>query len=647
MKIMGIIEDQLEKIKFDLDDALIGNDKKIEEIKKLISLAADNDEPVLLIGETGVGKDVVANAIHMLSNHRIHRYYSRNCSLFNNQQLVNSELFGHAKGAFTGATVDKVGLFEAAKLGTLFLDELESMSLDSQAKILTVLHDGIIQRVGSNTDISVKTRIIAAIKDEIESLPEQNKIRTDLYYRLCVQVIKIPPLRERNSDIHLLANHFLELHSNLNKSGETVPTFSNGSLLDFYGWPGNVRELESVIKRSLIQYNGNDLIIAWNEKQKKAIESISQNNSKIDEKQDLTELTKERLCGIKFLEFCIKYFAGDKNNIKLTEVLIEWIEVNDNNPKLIVDQCKWLRKKRKQSVFKVMIKKGSGFINEIEDKYQNRSNDFLKVGKDRGVLAQDNFDITRNSNNVSYLESIDKKKNTVYSATEIISSEELEAGGETFNGIQFSEKIAFDKQSILELSESLARYPFETKKLNNEPKTILSYLYAILEPVQYARIGRVSPPIVSNINKIEALKQIETFQKILSVDDVGAQLFAFGDRGYYFLTSFCDQLNSLINYVDKEPLLLCPKLQSHLKFRYWFYNLERLFLFILARGVVSKERGEDALRLFGIKGEQGHYKQRQRDLEWLTGKIGELQDLTKIMNEDIEKLKILDIAYFM
>jgi len=217
-------------------------------IKALMSRIAASPSSVLINGESGTGKEVIANAIHKLSNRAKNPFIAINCAAIPNQ-LLESELFGYTKGAFTGASSKgRVGLIEAANTGTLFLDEIGDMSMQLQAKLLRVLETREVMPVGSNKAIPIDIRIISATNRNFETLIASNEFREDLYYRLNVIPLYLPPLKEREGDVQLLVNYFIELHAQ--KLGVSYPGITQQAMdcLNSYHWPGNVRELSNLIE---------------------------------------------------------------------------------------------------------------------------------------------------------------------------------------------------------------------------------------------------------------------------------------------------------------------------------------------------------------------------------------------------------------
>jgi transcriptional regulator with GAF, ATPase, and Fis domain len=230
--------------------------KAMDEVAEVIKKVAPENATVLLFGESGTGKELAARAIHNLSPRRDKTFVAVNCAALT-ESLLESELFGHVKGAFTGAAVDKIGRFEAADKGTIFLDEIGETSENFQVKLLRVLQSGEIEKVGSTGQKNVDVRVIAATNKELDSMVKEKKFREDLFYRLNVIQIKMPPLRERPEDIEFLASHFLTTEG----SGMRLSKSASASILD-YEWSGNVRELESVVKRAVIfaRADGRDLL---------------------------------------------------------------------------------------------------------------------------------------------------------------------------------------------------------------------------------------------------------------------------------------------------------------------------------------------------------------------------------------------------
>jgi two-component system response regulator PilR (NtrC family) len=230
---------------------LIGKSKKMQELFKMIEVISATNSTVLITGESGTGKELVAKAIHLNSPRAEDPFVSVNCGAFT-ETLLESELFGYMRGAFTGATANKKGLFEVADKGTIFLDEVGDTSPAMQVKLLRVLQERTIRRVGGTEEIPVDVRIIAATNRDLAEMVAENQFREDLYYRVSVIPLQLPPLRHRRDDIPLLADHFL---ARLNASmGKKIDRLSDDALkkIESYDWPGNVRELENAMERAFI-----------------------------------------------------------------------------------------------------------------------------------------------------------------------------------------------------------------------------------------------------------------------------------------------------------------------------------------------------------------------------------------------------------
>jgi len=238
---------------------IIGKSEKIMEIFKLIDKVADTDSTIMIYGESGTGKELIARAIHFKSNRANNPFVSVNCGALP-ESLLESELFGHVKGSFTGAIRDKDGLFKVAQGGTFFLDEVGETSPTIQVKLLRVLQEREIIPVGGTTPIKVDVRLIAATNSDLEKAVSEDKFRADLFYRLNVIPIHLPPLRERRDDIPLLVNHFLKkFNERLRPDAPKTVTKEAMELFIDYDWPGNVRELENVIERAIILEEGPEI----------------------------------------------------------------------------------------------------------------------------------------------------------------------------------------------------------------------------------------------------------------------------------------------------------------------------------------------------------------------------------------------------
>jgi Nif-specific regulatory protein len=276
------LKNQLKK-KYKFEN-IIGDSEKMHQIFETIEKVADTDSTILILGESGTGKELIAKAIHYNSYRREGPFIPVNCAAIPSE-LLESELFGHEKGAFTNAIRTRIGRFELANGGTVFLDEIGDMSPNLQSKLLRVLQERQFERIGGVKTVKIDIRIIAATHQDLKVAVEQGKFRQDLYYRLNVIPIRVPPLRERKSDIPLLVHHFLN-HFNRSKKRK-IQGIHNEALnrLMEYHWPGNVRELENIIERIVILTN-NDSITVQDLPEK--IQNLSQ-----DEQVPLFEIPEE------------------------------------------------------------------------------------------------------------------------------------------------------------------------------------------------------------------------------------------------------------------------------------------------------------------------------------------------------------------
>jgi DNA-binding NtrC family response regulator len=228
---------------------IIGTSQKMQQVYNLVNKVADTDSTVLIVGESGTGKELVARGLHFNSNRQHHPFVAINCSALP-ENLLESELFGHKKGSFTGAVADKRGLFEEANLGTIFLDEVNSMAPQLQTKLLRVLQEREVRRVGDNKSSPVNVRVVGATNEALVPKLKDGTFREDLYYRLAVIPVEIPPLRERLEDVPLLVNHFLQKQAS-SAGAEPIKIDPEGvDILCHYSYPGNVRELENAIERA-------------------------------------------------------------------------------------------------------------------------------------------------------------------------------------------------------------------------------------------------------------------------------------------------------------------------------------------------------------------------------------------------------------
>ena len=251
---------------------IIGQSAALKRVLEEARIVAPSDSSVLILGETGTGKEVIARAVHRMSPRKDLSFIKMNCAAIPTG-LLESELFGHEKGAFTGAVNQKIGRLELADKGTLLLDEVADLALELQPKLLRVLQDGEFERLGSTHTIRVNIRLIAATNRNLAERMAEGAFRQDLYYRLSVFPIRLPALRERPSDIPLLVRHFVEKYAQrLDKRIEIIPEETMNALVR-WEWPGNVRELENFIERSLILSSGLTLAVPLKELEREPEES--------------------------------------------------------------------------------------------------------------------------------------------------------------------------------------------------------------------------------------------------------------------------------------------------------------------------------------------------------------------------------------
>lgn len=246
-----VVENKRLKKKVSKTYQMIGESAPIQQIKEMIEKVAETDARVLITGSNGTGKELVAHNLHEKSNRSQYPLIEVNCAAIPSE-LIESELFGHVKGAFTSAVKDRAGKFEAAHKGTIFLDEIGDMSLAAQAKVLRALQENIITRVGADKDIKVDVRVIAATNKDLRKEIEEGRFREDLYHRLAVILIKVPSLNERRDDIPLLIEHFTKKIAEENGSAQKTFSADALNLLKEYDWTGNIRELRNVVERLII-----------------------------------------------------------------------------------------------------------------------------------------------------------------------------------------------------------------------------------------------------------------------------------------------------------------------------------------------------------------------------------------------------------
>jgi len=254
-----------DEIRLDYNNGnMVGEGSAFQSVLKGVQIVAPTDATVLILGETGTGKELVARAIHELSSRSKGSFVKVNCAAIPGS-LLESELFGHEKGSFTGAVAQKIGRFELAHQGTLFLDEIGEMPLELQPKLLRAIQDQEFERVGGNRTIRTDVRFVAATNRDLKAMVDENRFRADLYYRLHVFPLNVPPLRERREDIPLLTRYFVQKHAQrMDRKVERIPTQALEALTN-YDWPGNIRELQNVIERSVILSKGPDIHLAMPE----------------------------------------------------------------------------------------------------------------------------------------------------------------------------------------------------------------------------------------------------------------------------------------------------------------------------------------------------------------------------------------------
>ena len=245
-------------------DDIIGESRALKQVLGQVEIVAPTDATVLILGETGTGKELIARAIHRLSGRHARTFVKLNCAAIPTG-LLESELFGHERGAFTGAIAQKVGRFELAHGGTIFLDEVGEIPLELQSKLLRVLQEQEFERLGSTRTIRVDIRLVAATNRDLAKLAEEGRFRNDLYYRLNVFPLTLPPLRERRQDIPMLVRYFAQHYAaRMKKSIESIPA-PTLEALSRYHWPGNIRELENLVERAVILTQGTQLHVPLQE----------------------------------------------------------------------------------------------------------------------------------------------------------------------------------------------------------------------------------------------------------------------------------------------------------------------------------------------------------------------------------------------
>src|SRR5215468_10608119 len=270
---------------------IVGRSSALRQVLQLVEVVAESDATVLLLGETGTGKELIARAIHDCSQRHTQSFVTLNCAAIPSS-LFESELFGHERGAFTGANIQRAGRIELADRGTLFLDEVGDLPLELQPKLLRTLQEHTYERLGSARTKNVDVRLVAATNCDLEQMMEDKQFRRDLYYRLNVFPIYIPPLRERREDIPLLVQHFTQKYARqMRKHIDTIPE-STIQKLQRWSWPGNVRELENLIERSVILSRNRMLLVSLPEKMNSAIDATSVVGN-FEEQKRIVEILRE------------------------------------------------------------------------------------------------------------------------------------------------------------------------------------------------------------------------------------------------------------------------------------------------------------------------------------------------------------------
>jgi DNA-binding NtrC family response regulator len=293
-------------------EEIVGRSTAMLEVYKLVARVAATQSTVLVVGESGTGKELVARAIHNNSPRRQGPFVAVNCTALT-ESLLESELFGHQKGAFTGAIAQKRGLFEEAQNGTVFLDEIGDVSAKMQAQLLRVLQEGELRRVGGGEPIRVDARVVAATNRDLEDEVRAGRFREDLYFRINVVTVKLPPLRDRRSDVRVLAQHFLKKYSAREKRELLSVAPDAMDALERYGWPGNVRELENAIERSLALSKDGVLLRSDLPPEIAGEPIVAAPANLIDDRPPLAELER------RYIELVLRETGGNKK--KTAEIL--------------------------------------------------------------------------------------------------------------------------------------------------------------------------------------------------------------------------------------------------------------------------------------------------------------------------------------
>jgi formate hydrogenlyase transcriptional activator len=277
-------------------EQIIGNSPALKSVLELVETVAPNDSTVLLLGETGTGKELIARAIHRHSRRKDRTFVKLNCAAIPTG-LLESELFGHEKGAFTGAITQKMGRLELADQGTLFLDEVGDIPIEVQPKLLRALQEREFERLGSTHTRKVNVRLVAATHRDLEKMIAAREFRSDLYYRLNVFPIRIPPLRERREDIPLLVCYFAQkLSRQMRKNVEAIPAAATRALTT-WDWPGNIRELENLIERAVILTRGKSLEVPLSELRKLGIDEPANHTTQRD-REEIARIVRETISAL-------------------------------------------------------------------------------------------------------------------------------------------------------------------------------------------------------------------------------------------------------------------------------------------------------------------------------------------------------------
>src|ERR1700730_7019658 len=273
-------------------EGIVGQSSALRQVLQLVETVASSDSTVLLLGETGTGKELIARAIHERSRRKERTFVKLNCAAIPTG-LLESELFGHERGAFSGAVTQKIGRLELADQGTLFLDEVGDIPLELQPKLLPVLQEGEFERLGSTRTKKVDVRLIAATNRDLDRMIEERQFRSDLYYRLNVFPIRVPPLRERPEDIPLLVRYFSQKYARrMEKRIENIPAAVMRKLTHWH-WPGNIRELQNLVERAVILTHSSTLAISVPELGNNGTGSSPSKNGSFDEQDRIVRILKE------------------------------------------------------------------------------------------------------------------------------------------------------------------------------------------------------------------------------------------------------------------------------------------------------------------------------------------------------------------